>query len=319
MSIDVEDLLRRTYADVAERTAVTAPGDAVLVPLAGRSRASRLRPYLAAAAVLTLVVSGLALIAGRSDDQVADDGDFVHAVPSWVPHLGTEGSRRPLRLTAIESSDTVDVLTWSADAASVTLRVERSGAVGVAVGRPSTATDSAGSAGGSPLRWTERTGVVLEVAWTGDVPASEIDTFVRGIVLVTAGQWDELTSKGGFRDGDLQELTRFRIEADDAFDLRLVGDLHGGLHLEQEGFGVPPATLGRCRVQEVEQATGDGAATKRYVVLTPGQVSEAVVRATGVDHVVTMTSLGPAVDVSVGGFTLERPSWAPNPACTEVR
>lgn len=42
-------------------------------------------------------------------------------------------------------------------------------------------------------------------------------------------------------------------------------------------------------------------------------------RATGVDHVITMTPLGPAVDVSVGGLTLERPSWAPEPVCTEVR
>lgn len=318
MSTDVEDLLRRTYADVAERTAVTTPGDAVLVPLAERSRASRLRPFLAAAAVLTLVVSGLVLIAGRSDHRAADAGELVHAVPSWVPQLGPEGSMRPMRLSAIESSDTVDVLTLSADAASVTLRVERSAALDVARGRPSVAGDAIGSTG-SPLRWTERTGLVLEVAWTGDLPVSEVDAFVRGIVLVTPDQWDELTATGGFRDEDRQELTRFQVDADDDFDVQLVGDLHGGLYLELENFGVPPAMLDRCRAQALDSTTDDGVATKRYVVLTPGLVTEAVVRATGVDHVITMTPLGPAVDVSVGGLTLERPSWAPEPVCTEVR
>lgn len=322
MTTDVDDLLRRTYADVAERTVVTAPGDASVVPIPRPARTGWLRPALAAAALLALVVSGLVLITGRTDDRASDAGDLVHAVPSWVPHLGPEEFMRPMRLTAIESSGSGDSLTWTADAGTVTLRTERPSTVDVADVadvRPTVASAADGSATGSPLRWTERTSLELEVAWTGEVPATEIDAFVRGIVFVTATQWEELTARGGFRDEDRQELSRFRIDADDDFDVRLVGDLHDGLYLEQQSFGFPPATLDRCRVQEVEQATGDGATTKRYVVLAPGQVAAAVVRATGVDHPVTMTPLGPAVDVSVGGLTLERPSWAPEPVCTEVR
>jgi hypothetical protein len=316
MSTDVEDLLRRTYADVAERTTVTHVGDAAVVPLASRRRGSWLRPTLAAAALLALVVSGLVVIAGRSDDRAADTGDLVHAVPSWIPQLGPEGSMRPMRLSAIESSDTVDSLTWSADPGSVTLRTERSAAVGVAGGRPAVASDGDGLATGSPLRWIERTGLELEVAWTGGLPATEIETFVRGIVLVTPDQWRALTARGGFRDEHMEEITRFRIDAEADFDVGLVGDLHSGLSLEMDNLGMPVAVIDRCYATAT---TTDDPATTGYVVVTPQQTSEVIVTADGETHQIAMTPLGPAVPLSVGGLVLERPVTARYPDCTEVR
>ena len=91
-TLDVEDLLRRTYADVAARTVAAPPSDTTVVPLRIRQsgHARRWSMLVAAAAAIVLVVATAVALRRTSEDGPAgvDESTFVHALPGYLPGAG---------------------------------------------------------------------------------------------------------------------------------------------------------------------------------------------------------------------------------------
>ena len=308
----VEQLLRRTYAEVSARTEV---GDTPLFSDDGRavarvtpleSAAARRRtPWFAAAAVLVLVVGGLVVLTGRQASAPAGRSAPRHVVPAWIPQVeGDSVSYLRFALTEINVADDVERLTWSTNAASISVTLDRVDASlpdgeAVEVGR------TVASRNDDSLSWFGPGGALVTVSWSGAVDATMIDTFVDGLVYADDAMWSELTDHGGFLEDSYSPITSWRIDADPDFTIELVGNLHEGLALQvgSNGWALPIAecTWGwNDAVIEYPDDPGDPGRVG-YVVLVPGVPDAVTVRASGEpDTVVRLTSLAPTLDVSVG-------------------
>lgn len=309
---NLEDLLRRTYAEVAARTSITQPTHAATAePAASRWQ----RQLLAATAVLVLIVGGLLVLANRDAERPAGRGTPTRVVPGWVPRLTTPGGDwRTFALSELTSTSESDRITYSADAGEVTLTLDRT-RTSLPDGTPTEVRGGDARRTGTSLAWIGPRGAVVEVSWSGDVTDQMVDSFVQGLAEVDERIWNELAGTGGFREDPYEPLASVRIDADVPFEVELVGDLHQGLSLELGSIGFPAGSIDRCAASVNDRTSDWESDVTGYTVLAPGDVTSAVVRATGADdRVVEMTSLLPLVDVSIGGVVYDdRTSSEPLP------
>lgn len=318
-SSDVEQLLRRTYAEVAARTSVgsgTADGEARVVPIAS-ARSARWRPALTAAAVLMALVAGLVVLAGRDDGAPAGRGTPTHLAPAWIPRSVTpDGDGRLFPLTELVSTDDgYDRLVYATDVASVTLERFHDGTSGDRRGA---------SSSGGERRWAAPDGSEVVVSWSGEVGQAMIDTFVDGLIGADDELWADLIARGGFAPdlGAERALVTFPIDADEPFRVELVGDLHGGIMLRNgpSGFQIPVTActadvnydVADLRGRDLEQPGPIG-----YIVLVPGRRETAAV-VDGSDRFdIAVTPLDPVAAVSVGGIVLDDRVLADEPPTVE--
>lgn len=307
-SSPVEDLLRRTFAEVAERTTVTTSARTVATATPERRWQ---RQLLAAAAVLVLVVGGLLVLTGRDADRPAGRGTPTRVVPGWVPRPPTTyGFFTPYALTELTSTAERDLVTYATASGSITVTLDRT-RTSLPDGTPTEVRGGEARRTDSSLAWIGAGGAVVEVSWSGDVTDQMADSFVQGIAEVDETTWSELAGTGGFREDTYDPFTTVRIDADVPFDAELVGDLHQGLSLWIGSSGFLLGSVDRCDAS-VNYRTSDWESdVTGYTILAPGDVTSAVVRPIGNDdRVVEMTSLLPLADVSIGGVVYE--DRAPN-------
>lgn len=310
---DVEAILRRTYAEVAERTVVMpAPTDAATRPAPhsppGRTATRRL---LAFAAVLALVVGGLIVLANRDAERPAGRGVPTRVVPGWVPRTtSADGDGRPFALTEIDSDAQRDRVTYASAAGSVTVELDRT-TTSIPDGSPVVVRGVEGRRTDSSLAWIGPADALVQVTWSGQVSDAMVDSFVQGLAEVDDETWEEVAGTGGFREPTEQPLAQVRVAADEPFEVGLVGDLHVGLSLRAGPNGFSLGSIDACRAG-INYLTSDlDDDVTGYVVLAPGHIESAVVRPIGNDdRVIEMTSLLPLADVSIGGVVYEE--RAPN-------
>lgn len=305
MSADLEELLRRTYAEVAARTAVTSEAVATTRPPRPPAPPRRGR-LLAAAAVVAIVVGGLALLADRDAEPPAGRGTPTRVAPGWVPRSTTPyGFSTTYALTELSSTGVHDIVTYSAAAGSITLTLDRGGS-SLPDGTPTEARGAEARRTDHSLAWVGPGGAVVEVTWSGDVTEPMVESFVQGIVAVDDAAWAALSSTGGFRERSYEPLATVRVDADVPFDVELVGDLHEGLSLRLGPSGYSTGSIDRCAASVNDSTSDFENDIAGYVVLAPGDVEVAVVRPIGDDERrVEMTSLLPLADVSIGGVVYE--------------
>ncbi len=332
-TLDIEDRLRRTYADVAEHTIAVPPSDVTIIPLEGRVKPARRWSMVAAAAAVATLVIGAAVVINRSGPSAPagiDPATLVHVLPGTLPSVDGDGIAfgppdvPPLR--RIETTAERDVLEYATDDLAFTIEVRRGSAV-QAAGAPNTAL-----ADGSPATLTEgsdtslvwQRGPSLQVVLrlTGADPATILD-LANGLVFVTEETWRAATEHGGFGiDGERTMLASFRIDGEFPLEVDLTGDLHSGARVESgfSGFRLP---VDRCVVTlQHEIDDEEGTAPTPFVVIAPGHVTDVIVTVEGEpDRTVELTSLAPAVPMSFASFELDQPrSDAPWPEarCGEV-
>ena len=316
---DVEQLLRRTYADVAERTTVAPSLDDRVVPVApsiAPTRSGR-RQILAAAAVMVLVVGGLLVLANRDAEGPAGRDAPTRILPGWVPRFTTpaEGFEpRPLALTELQSDAERDRITYADAVGSITVELDRTRGVPsngepvIVRGGPARRTDST-------LSWLGPDNAVVEVSWSGAVDDALIDAFVEALAYVDEDTWIEATGTGGFRRAPAESLITVRIDADPPFDVDVNGDLHSGFSLWFSESGSVALGTGRCSATVNFDTSSREPNVAGYVILAPGDVSTVVVSTDGTeDRRVEVTTLLPLADVAVGGVVYEnRTTSAPLP------
>jgi hypothetical protein len=304
-SSPVEDLLRRTFAEVAERTTVAAaPAAPHAVP--GPARGRWQRQLAAAAALVVLVVGGLFVLTGRDAERPAGRGTPTRVVPSWGPRFATaDGDQRPFALTELTSTAERDRVTYSADAGTLAIELDRTRS-SLPDGTPTVVRGTDARRGESSLAWIGPGDAVVEVTWSGEVTDEMVTSFVQAVAEVDDATWAELTATGGFRERSYEALAEVRVDADVPFTVEIVGDLHEGLSLQLGNSGFRLGYVDRC-ASSVNDLTSDFEAdVTGYLVLAPGDVEAAVIRPIGDDdRVVEMTSLLPLADVSIGGVVYE--------------
>lgn len=318
-STDIERLLRRTYADVADRTTVPRSGDVSYVDApvgpVPSAAARRWRPLLAVAAVVALVVGGLAVLSGRG--AITPSGRAVprHVAPGSIPRLGIDELGRLFPLTDLVSTENYDRLKYAVDGASVTIEVFRDG-VDLPAGDPRMVRGADGVRTSSGIHWLGPDGSVVAVSWNGTVEIEMIDDVIDGMVYLDDGQWEQLIAHGGFRAVDSTAIAGFSIPADErfgideAFEVELVGSLHDGISLRNgpNGFVLP---LRQCAAQvdwnvaRLRDRAVDEPGRIGYLVLAPGAVRSVRVSIDGTPTDVELTPLGTIADVSLGGIALD--------------
>lgn len=310
---DVERLLRRTYAEVTERTTMSPRATSGVVRLSPAT-APRLggRHILVAAAMFALVVGGLFALSNRDAEQPAGRDVATRVVPGWVPSLASaDGSiDRALILTELHSNPERDRITYANRDASITVELDRTRRV-LGDGEPATVRATPGRRTDSSLSWIGPDDAVVEVSWTGSVDETTIDSFVRAIAYVDDDVWIETVGTGGFRRQPPEPLATVRIDADVPFDVDIVGDLHDGLSLQVGPNGFRSLGTGRCSASVNYETSDLDTNVTGYVILAPGDAASAVVGAIGNDdRRIDLTSLLPLVDVSIGGVVYDerRPS-----------
>ena len=304
-SVDVEALLRRTYAEVAARTAVDAPSEArpVRFAPAGGESPGAWRRLLAAAAVLAVVAGGLVLLANRGAEQSAGRDGATRVLPGWVPLTDVEEANRSFVLVELSSDADRDRIVYGVEGASIGVELDRTRSV---LGDGETTTVRGGSARrtDSTLSWIGPDDALLEVFWSGAVDDESVEMFAGSIAYVDEEVWAEFAGTGGFRASDGEPLATIRIDADESFDVDIVGDLHGGLWLEVSGGGYSIAHASCAASWNFEVSDMDERVAA-YIILSTGDFSAATVDVPDGVRRIELTSLLPLLDVSIGGVVFE--------------
>lgn len=303
---DVEGLLRRTYAEVADRTTFTvaAPGQ-VRLAASGHAERPLARRVLASAAAMALIVAGVIVLVGRGGDRPAGIDTPTRVVPGWVPQVEVPaGSRdfRTLAVTEIHSDDRADRVTYGADVGSISVELDRA-ARSLPDGEPAEVRGEPARRTASTLSWFGPDEAVVTVSWTGDIDEATVTSFVHGLLYVDDDIWHELTGAGGFRHSSSSgPLAAIRIDADRPFDVELEGDLHEGTRLWVRESAYHTVAEGLCQIAVHEETTVRDSRVTGYLVIARGDVTSAVVRPFGADErSIELTSLRPLADVSFGG------------------
>ncbi len=321
---DVEQLLRRTYREVADRTdATTSP----VLPDPDAVRPRRWQPALAAAAVIAVVVGGLLALANRGGEAPAAIGEPRHIVPGWIPRAGPDPSESRFALIEITSTADVDRLVWSADTGSVTLEYDRA-AMLMVTGAPATVRDAQAVRTPDGIAWSGPAGGVATVRIEGDVSAQVLDDVVASIIYVDDDMWTELTATAGFVRAEDDPLASWRVGGEHAVLVELIGDLHDGITVSvaddgsRTGFtpGLQRSCASSVQWSMSRSTAGEPADSFErlgYSVFGQGAVTEVVVSAVGeVDQVIEMTPLRPVLDLSFGTVVYDdRSLGAPLPTC----
>lgn len=321
-STEVEHLLRRTYAAVAERTAVSPASNvdevqlSPSVPTVRRAPSARL---VASAAAFVVLVGGLLALTGRDGAQPAGRDVSTRILPGLVPNDGPldgSGDWRPFALTELRTDPDRDRVTYSWYAASISLELDRTRR-SLPDGEAVTIRGTQGRRTDSTLSWLGPDGALVEVSWSGEVVDDQIDSFVQGILYVDDDTWLEAAGTGGFRPQSTDEaIATVRIDAEVPFDVELLGNLHEGLAvwLGSSGFIIGGPNI-ECRPVYNDLTSDPESNRIGYAVLAGGDVVAAVVRAIGDDEQrIEMTSLLPLADLSIGGVVYEnRRSSSPLP------
>lgn len=242
MSIDVEDLLRRTYADVAERTTVEGRDDVTVVALSTvRDRRTSRWPLLAAAAVVALVVAGLVVLRRDGTDTAApvDESTLVHVLPGALPDAdgGVEfGSAPALPLIRIDTDAEHDVLEYASDDMSLEISVLRGAAViDAPLGEPNTELADGTAArlttsSGTALTWDRTPTMRVTVTMTG-APESTVRAVADALLYVDAAAWALATDHAGFAStsaSDAGIVAEYDLDTETPLTLHVRGDLHAG-------------------------------------------------------------------------------------------
>lgn len=302
---DLERLLRRTYREIAARTDETTSPER---PDQNAARSRRWQPVLAAAAVVAVVVGGLLALTNRGADAPAAIGEPRHIVPGWIPRADADDGDRRFALTEITSTADVDRLVWSADIGSVTLEYDRSATMMV-TGVPATVRDAPAVRTPDGIEWWGPAGGVASLTIEGGVDPGVLDTITRSLVYVDDSVWSTLTATGGFTGDADRPLRAWRIEADaGAFDLLLRGNLHDGFS-PTDGMTGWSLDLVGCRtainygLSDLRGEPDRALSRTTYTIVARGAPTEVVVSTDGeLDRVVSMTSLEPTLDLSVGAI-----------------
>ena len=311
---DVESILRRTYAEVAERTKVEQPigGGLGHAPVVTATKPWR-RQMVAAAAVLVVVVGGLFVLANRGIEQSAGRDGPTRIVPGWAASSDGAFDLRSFALTELTSDSARDRITYASAAGSIAVVLDRTR------GLPSEG-DRVMIRGGqarrtvSTLSWLGPDNALVEVSWSGAVDDSMIDLFVQSLAYVDEDVWSEVAGTGGFRRSLRDPLDALSVDADRSFDVEIVGDLHQGLQLQVGPNGFLALGVGRCSASVNFETSNPDAGETGYVLLAPGNATSVVVTTDGDDRQVDVTSLLPLIDVAIGGVVLPRPSHAELPS-----
>lgn len=326
---DVEDLLRRTYRELAARTTVTGgsvPHDEVrLQPTATSPR--RIPPLAAAAAVVSLLVGGLLLLAGRDTSAPAADTVLVHALAGWVPQVPLDdGGTAIFPVTGIVSTDDFDRITWSSDDGVVSVAVDRGSAPDRPTGetvlvRGGTVATRITTAEGGALTWRERPGAVVTVEWSGDVAAELVEDVVAGVFFVDESIWDRAVATGGFGAEPRPAVLDRSVDAGHSVGVGLRGTIHDGFGVEigNGGYSLP---IEDCDVSIDFGRPVDGGRPTQYLVLGPRAATSAEVSVDGkVVATVELVTVFAGVDLTLGTFELDRPVSAdlPTAECSEAQ
>jgi hypothetical protein len=306
--LDVETLLRRTYAAVAGRTTVAAAGPGEDVPSwSGRRvvRFRRQRLFAAVAALLALFVGGLLVMSDRTAEAPAGRDQPTRILPGWIPVVtSSDGRLRTFPLTELHSEAERDRITYATSDASMSVVLDRTRGL-TAGGEPVSVRGASGRRSASTLSWIGPGGALVEVSWTGAVDDTMVDHFVRGLAFVDEDTWTEAAGTGGFRRAMRDPLVTVRIDGDEPFEVGLVGDLHEGLIVQVGEFGLL-AGYERCQASWKSEISDLEAAVAGYLLAAPGDVTSVVVR-TGdsAERRVELQSLLPVVDLSLGSTVYE--------------
>lgn len=263
MSTDIEERLRRTYADVAARTAVADPEDAPLVRMHERPDRAWLRPGLAAAATIAVVVAGLMALQ-RSDDRRAgpvDGPSFTHALPGYLPVSDPGGPETFLALRRIVTDgvpETADTLEYAGD--GVELIITTIATTAPLPSAPNTALTDGTPAwideGATELVWHPYAGLEASVRLTGSDEAVLRDVADQ-LIYVDDAAWASATGNAGFirtvhRDGDPRPgvVAGYDLPTGRPVRVEVGGHLHHGYRIEFDRSGstasIPNAADG-CR------------------------------------------------------------------------
>lgn len=297
-NLDVEDLLRRTYADVAERTITAPPGDAMIVPIARRGAApQRWAMLAAAAAVVVLVVAAAVALQRTGSDGPAgvDESTFVHVLPGEFPGSGGDVPTMPLVL--LESSAERDVIEYAGDGDRLRIQVDRGDAV-----RPVEEANLTFDGVAARLdvdtalrriTWNPRPAMQVTVDWDrGDLPA--VRAFADQLVFVDDAAWERAIARAGFgpystTDRSSGVVAEYRLPTTVPVTVEIHGWLHTGFMIRfPEASVIVPNIRQQCTASR--GLVGDGPAGRIAVVA--GEAGRATVR----DQDGTIVS---TVDVSV--------------------
>lgn len=242
-TLDIEDLLRRTYADVAARTVAAPPGDATLVALTGGRAGPRRWAMLAAAAAVVALVAGGAALLGRDGPAGPADVDpatLVHVLPGALPGPGNgliTGDSSTLPLVRVESTSERDVLEYASDEQRFVIEVARGAAATSveggdrSIGGASAVLDEERRV----LTWNPRTGMQVTVRFEG----GDIERLLRladALIYVDATAWESATANAGFGPWQIKDETagvvaEFRLSTSDPVTVRIRGWLQSGYEI----------------------------------------------------------------------------------------
>lgn len=327
-TLDVEDLLRRTYADVADRTVAAPLSDAAVVPLRAQhaGHARRWPMLVAAAAAIVLVVAAAFALRRTGEDGPAgvDESTLVHVLPGEFP--GSGGGVPTMPLVRLETSAARDVIEYAGDDDRLRIQVDRGDTV-----RP--VEDPNLTFDGVPARqdvdtglrrftWNPRPGMQVTVGWDrGDLPA--VRAFADQLIFVDEEAWRRATEHAGFgpyssSDPSSGVVAEYRLATTVPVTIQIQGWVHTGFTIRFPAASVSvPNIRQQCTatrglvddgpVGRVAVVAGEaGRATVRDQDGTVVTTVDVAVHIPGTDNVIELVDLGDAVDASSFGCEVGR-------------
>ncbi len=235
MNDGLDDRLRRTFRAVGENT-TAGPTEAhesfrSVSEQPGTSR--RWAGAALVAAVVLLLVGGLAVVDRRGAESSTDASKRTHALATWLPMPfgrpgSSDGGRPPL--VSITSDAETDVIEYASDELRVVISVDRTGLDDLDGGRVEVRSGQVatfeGDEDAGSLRWNTPGGPTVAIEWVGPVfgGVGSIIDVVDGLILVDDETWEAATEFGGFTDD--REMLRRTVGPTDVF---VRGDLQSGM------------------------------------------------------------------------------------------
>ncbi len=321
---ELENLLRRTYREVANRTQADSERPGVPTGTSPAST-SRHRWLLAAAAALVMVGLGAVAVVGTRGSAPSDaigTGDLVHALPTAVPLSSAAAQTRAgMPVALISSSPTADTIRYEADDLTVTLTVHRgaseagqtAGGTPVTIRNGHTAALTAEADGRSgELFWADG-GLETTISWNGSLldGTDEIIRMADGLVYVDDADWATRTAHAGFGAPNDAQIMRRRLPG--GANLSLEGTLRNerGLSYRIGNVG-STITAGACSVQFGFDVDGWS------VVARSTDTTAHVTFADGDQVDVVLEPMFPGAIMSVGTFRTDAdPALSPQVTCAE--